>query len=74
MSSSCKCINISIYPIFNYQSFNDTLTKDIVKFEQQNPDRSGVGCSLCDLMVALCGIFSCFVMFVVSMLRLVDLV
>ena len=26
--------NISIYAIFNNQSFNDTLTKDIVSFEQ----------------------------------------
>ena len=40
--SSCKCKsyshffskNISIYAIFNDQSFNDTLTNDIVSFEQ----------------------------------------
>ena len=25
--------NISIYAVFNYQSFNDTLTNDIVNFE-----------------------------------------
>ena len=30
--------NISIYAIFNDQSFNDTLTNDIVSFEQQGPD------------------------------------
>ena len=30
--------NISIYAIFNGQSFNDTLTNDIVSFEQLGPD------------------------------------
>ena len=42
----CKCKshshffskNISIYAIFNDQSFNDTLTNDIVSFEQLGPD------------------------------------
>ena len=42
MSSFCKCKsyshffskNISIYAIFNEQSFNDTLTNNIVSFEQ----------------------------------------
>ena len=42
MSSFCKCKsyshffnkNISIYAIFNDQSFNDTLTNDLVSFEQ----------------------------------------
>ena len=29
--------NISIYVIFNDQSFNDTLTNDIVSFEQLGP-------------------------------------
>ena len=29
--------NISIYAIFNDQSFNDTLTNDIVSFEQLGP-------------------------------------
>ena len=29
---------ISKYAIFNYQSFNDTLTNDIVSFEQLGPD------------------------------------
>ena len=29
--------NISIYAIFNDQSFNDLLTKDIVSFEQLGP-------------------------------------
>ena len=30
--------NIRIYAIFNDQSFNDTLTNDIVSFEQLGPD------------------------------------
>ena len=30
--------NISVYAIFNDHSFNDTLTNDIVSFEQQDPD------------------------------------
>ena len=30
--------NISIYAIFNDQSFNDTLTNNIVSFEQMGPD------------------------------------
>ena len=30
--------NISIYAIFNDQSFNNTLTKDIVSFEQLGPE------------------------------------
>ena len=29
--------NISAFAIFNEQSFNDTLTKDIVSFEQLGP-------------------------------------
>ena len=29
--------NISIYAIFNDQSFNDTLTNNIVSFEQTGP-------------------------------------
>ena len=29
--------HISIYAIFNDQSFNDTLTNDIVSFEQLGP-------------------------------------
>ena len=45
MSSFCKCKsyshfsskNISINAIFNDQSFNDTLTNDIVSFEQLGP-------------------------------------
>ena len=45
MSSFCKCKSyshffsksISIYAILNDQSFNDTLTKDIVSFEQLGP-------------------------------------
>ena len=30
--------NISVYAIFNDQSFNDTLTKYIVSFKQLSPD------------------------------------
>ena len=30
--------NISIYAIFHDQNFNDTLTKDIVSFEQLGPE------------------------------------
>ena len=45
VSSFCKCKsyshffskNISIYAIFNDQSFNDKLTNDIVSFEQMGP-------------------------------------
>ena len=29
--------NISVYAIFNDQSFNDTLTNDVVSFEQLGP-------------------------------------
>ena len=47
VSSFCKCKsyshffskNISVYPIFNDQNFNDTLTNDIVSFEQLGPVR-----------------------------------
>ena len=31
--------NISLYVIISDQSFNDTLTNDIVSFEQLGPDR-----------------------------------
>ena len=43
VSSFCKCYsllfskNVSVYAIFNYQSLNDTLTNDIVSFEQLGP-------------------------------------
>ena len=30
--------NISIYAIFNDQSFNDMITNDIISFEQLGPD------------------------------------
>ena len=30
--------NISVYAIFNDQRFNNTLTKDIVRFEKLCPD------------------------------------
>ena len=29
--------NVSVYAIFDDQTFNDTLTNDIVSFEQQDP-------------------------------------
>ena len=46
VSSFCKCKSyshffskdITIYATFNNQSFNDTLTNDIVSFEQLGPD------------------------------------
>ena len=46
VSSFCKCKsyshffskNISIYATFNDQNFNDTLTNNIVSFEQLGPD------------------------------------
>ena len=46
VSSFCKCKsyshffskNISVYAIFNDQSFNNTLTNDIVSFEQLGPE------------------------------------
>ena len=31
--------NISVYAIFNDQSFNDTLTNDIVSFKELGPDK-----------------------------------
>ena len=31
--------NISVFAIFNNQSFNDTLTNDIVNFEQMGPGK-----------------------------------
>ena len=34
--------NISLYAIFNDQSFNDLLTNDIVSFEQLGPGRQRV--------------------------------
>ena len=40
--SICFNKNISIYAICNGQRFNDTLTNDIVSFEQLDPDCSAV--------------------------------
>ena len=47
VSCFCKCKSyshffffsktISVYAIFDYQSFNDSLTNDIVSFEQLGP-------------------------------------
>ena len=38
--------NISVYAKFNDQSFNDTLTNDIVSFEQLGPDSTDVHADL----------------------------
>ena len=46
MSSFCKCKryshffqqNIRVYAIFNDHSVNDTLTNDIISFEQHDPE------------------------------------
>ena len=35
-----KCKNISVYAIFNDQSFNDMLTNDIVSIEQLGPGQN----------------------------------
>ena len=34
--------NINVYAIFNDQSFNDTLTNNIVNFEQLDPGFLGI--------------------------------
>ena len=34
MSSFCKCKNTNIHALFNDLSFKDTLTNDVVSFEQ----------------------------------------
>ena len=36
--------NISAYALFNYPSFNITLTNDIVSFEQLGPDIRAIMC------------------------------
>ena len=62
MSSFCKCKsyshffskNNSIYAVFNDQSFNDTLTNDIVSFEQLGPDVSTLEKSVPDHCVGRC--------------------
>ena len=53
------------YAIFNDQNFNDTLTNDIVSFEQLGPGGSGVGYYVCGLVAARCGTF---IMFLFSLL------
>ena len=60
VSSFCKCKsyshffskNICKYAIFNEQSFNDTLTNDIVSFEQLGPDKDLSSFSLKHLYTA----------------------
>ena len=37
--------NISIYAIFNDESFNDKLTNNIVNFEQLGPESDAMFCS-----------------------------
>ena len=41
--------NISVYAIFNDQSFNDTLTNDIVSFKQLGPGNFFFSCDVCDI-------------------------
>ena len=36
--------NISAYALFDYQSFNITLTNDVVSFEQLGPDIRAIMC------------------------------
>ena len=38
VNSFFKCKNITVYGLFNDQSFDDVLTKDIVSFERLGPD------------------------------------
>ena len=50
--------HISIYAIFNGQSFNNTLTNDIISFEQLDPDLLHIIVSSPEhevLMVSYCG-------------------
>ena len=37
------CKNISVYAICNDQNINDTLTNDIVRFEQLGPEQLKIG-------------------------------
>ena len=38
MRAFANAKNVSVYAIFNDQSFNDTLTNDIISFEKLGPD------------------------------------
>ena len=42
--------NITVYAVFNNQSFNDTLTNGIVSFEQMSPLLYGCKCDLSEAM------------------------
>ena len=44
--------DISVYAIFNNQSFNDTLTNDIVSFEQLGPGQQVL--SHCLIIFTIC--------------------
>ena len=46
--------HISVYAISNDQNFNDTLTNDIISFEQLGPEPFGNIASDCMLSVVLC--------------------
>ena len=45
--------NISVYAIFNDQSFNDTLTNDIVSSEQLGPDVASTLIRSCNNVMTL---------------------
>ena len=65
VSSFCKCKsyshffskNISVYAIFNGQSFNDTLTNNIVSFEQLGPDFFSLVSTLKALLIKIRNIY-----------------
>ena len=76
MSSFCKCKsyshflskNVSEYAIFNDQGFNDTLTNDIVSFEQLCPVFLAAICNhsalfLCHIFVMLLFFLSAFAIY-----------
>ena len=46
--------NISVYAIFSDQSFNDTLTNDIVSFEQLDPDLHAMHISKVSTTASMC--------------------
>ena len=47
-----KNISIYMYAIFNDQSFNDTLTNNIISFEQLVPDKPAHLCNLSTTFIA----------------------
>ena len=64
MSSFCKCKTISVYAIFNYQSFNDTLTNDILSFDNwtQYFRMSSAAVVTGALTICMLGNFACFLL------------